>query len=69
MQFEVVEIDFHFGDDGGYDEDMTEDEINQVYERTLAKIWEADDEDDLIEKITSESGWLINAIDYQQISN
>ena len=27
-------------------------------------IWEADNEDDLIEEITSASGWCIKSIDY-----
>ena len=28
-------------------------------------VWEADDEDDLIEEITSASGWCIQNIDYE----
>ena len=27
-------------------------------------VWEADDEDDLIEEITAASGWCIKSIDY-----
>ena len=27
-------------------------------------VWEADDEDDLIEEITTSSGWCIKSIDY-----
>ena len=28
-------------------------------------VWEADDEDDLIEEITTASGWCIKSIDYE----
>ena len=28
-------------------------------------VWEADDEDDLIEEITANAGWCINSIDYE----
>ena len=27
-------------------------------------VWEADDEDDLIEEVTANSGWCIKSIDY-----
>ncbi len=30
-------------------------------------IWEASDEDDLIEEITSASGWCIKSIDYRHV--
>ena len=28
-------------------------------------VWEADDEDDLIEELTSSSGWCIKSVDYE----
>ena len=28
-------------------------------------VWEADDEDDLIEEVTTASGWCIKSIDYE----
>ena len=61
MKFNVTQIEFDFTDSQG---SITfEDEIEA---RDLALgVWEADDEDDLIEEITSTSGWCIQNIDYE----
>lgn len=39
----------------------------QTIDETIGQIWEADDEDDLIEEITSATGWCINSIDYRHV--
>ena len=62
MQFQVTEIFFDFDDD-----DFTLEEYNEIVQETIGQIWEADDEDDLIEEITSASGWCIKSIDYRII--
>ena len=37
----------------------------EIEARDLALgVWEADDEDDLIEEVTANSGWCIKSIDY-----
>jgi hypothetical protein len=36
--------------------------------KTLGQIWEAEDEDDLVEEISNETGWCIADIDYRQVS-
>ena len=62
MQFQVTQIEFDFEDSfevENYDQDI----IDEV----LATIWEASDEDDLIEEITSASGWCIKSIDYNHV--
>ena len=61
MKFNVTEVEFDFTDSQGA---ITfEDEIEA---RDLALgVWEADDEDDLIEEITTTSGWCIKNIDYE----
>tara|TARA_Y100000287_G_scaffold92974_1_gene73963 strand:- start:250 stop:444 length:195 start_codon:yes stop_codon:yes gene_type:complete len=62
MQFKVTEIEFDFTDSfevENYDQDI----IDEV----LATTWEASDEDDLIEEITSATGWCINSIDFYHI--
>ena len=64
MQFQVTQIEFDFDDafeDGIY--------AQEVIDEVLATIWEASDEDDLIEEITSASGWCINSIDYRHVLN
>ena len=62
MQFQVTQIEFDFDDSfevENYDED--------IIDETLATIWEAVDEDDLIEEITCATGWCINSIDYRHV--
>jgi len=41
----------------------------QTIDECTDQIWEADDEDDLIEEITSWTGWCIKSIDYRHILN
>ena len=62
MQFQITEIEFDF-DDAFEVENYDQDVIDEV----KATIWDADDEDDLIEEITSATGWCINSIDYRHI--
>ena len=62
MQFQITDIEFDF-DDAFEVENYDQDVIDEV----KATIWEADDEDDLIEEITSASGWCIKSIDYRHI--
>ena len=62
MQFQVTQIEFDF-DDSFEVENYDQDVIDEV----LATTWEASDEDDLIEEITSASGWCIKSIDYRHV--
>ena len=39
----------------------------QTIDETIGQIWEADDEEDLIEKITAAYGWCIKSIDYVHV--
>ena len=57
MQFYVDHIQFDF--DG---EDLTHDEKIDILDDNIG-MWDADDEDDLIEEITCASGWYIKSID------
>ena len=66
MKFLVTDIEFDF-DDGNCNEEeyqLTFDEEIEIRDLALG-VWEADDEDDLIEEITSASGWCIKSIDYE----
>ena len=60
MQFLVDHIEFDF------DEDMTRDEKIDVLDDNIG-LWDADDEDDLIEEITVSSGWCIKSINYRHL--
>ena len=68
MQFQVTDIAFDFSDDA-YDEPITDEYKEELRDGVFGTIWEADDEEDLIEEITSASGWCIKSIDYRHILN
>ena len=63
MNYNVKEIEFDFDDECyGYDP-LTFDEEIAIIDQALG-VWEADNEDDLIEEITTTIGWCIKSIDY-----
>ena len=69
MRFNVTKIEFDFGTDTyDFDYEVSPDEADIIEEDNLG-IWDASDEDDLIEQITEESGWCINSIDYQTLKH
>ena len=67
MQFQVTYIDFDFSSDDPTWGDVDPDYQKEVTEETIGQIWEAVDEDDLVEEITCATGWCINSIDYRII--
>ena len=60
MQFLVDHIEFDF------DEELTRDEKIDALDDNIG-VWDADDEDDLIEEITVASGWCIKSINYRHL--
>ena len=73
MQFYVKDIEFDFDDDEANtvcNSDLDTFFIasnsvrREVVEENLG-VWEADNEEDLIEEITAASGWCIKSIDYE----
>ena len=67
MQFLVKSCEFDLQDDYDLSKDdrLNLDELQIELEDQTVGVWEADDEDDLIEEITSASGWCIKSIDYE----
>jgi hypothetical protein len=65
MQFQVTNIQFDFGD--SFEPTITKEEMDEVIDETLSTIWEAADEEDLIDEISSCSGWCVNSIDYRHV--
>ena len=72
MNFNVKKIEFDFDDDEANtvcNSDLetffiaSESVRKEVVEDHLG-VWEADNEDDLIEEITAAAGWCIKSIDY-----
>ena len=64
MKYNVTEVEFDFNDSLSEEYQLTFDEEIAVRDLALG-VWEADDEDDLIEEITSAAGWCIKSIDYE----
>ena len=62
MQFQVTEIEFDFDSE----DEMIAYDADRLVCETIGQIWEADDEDDLVEEITCATGWCIKSIDYRQ---
>ncbi len=58
MLFTVKDIQFDFDAD-----DVTPEEMIDITDDTLGT-WEACDEDDLIDEISTQTGWCIRSIDY-----
>ena len=61
MKFNVTEVEFDFDLDYAK---LTFDEEIEIRDRALG-VWDADDEDDLIEEVTEASGFCIKSIDYE----
>ena len=67
MKFLVKSCEFDLQDDYDLSKDdrLNLDELQIELEDQTVGVWEADDEDDLIEEITCASGWCIKSIDYE----
>ena len=64
MKYNVTEVEFDFNDSLSEEYQLTFDEEIAVRDLALG-VWEAEDEDDLIEEVTTASGWCIKSIDYE----
>ena len=64
MKFNVTEVEFDFDDDYTEESKLTFDEEIEIRDLALG-VWDADDEDDLIEEVTTACGWCIKNIDYE----
>jgi len=66
MKFKVTQINFDFEDDNF---ECPVNEQMEIINEVKSTIWDACDEDDLVEEITCASGWCIKSIDYEHILN
>ena len=60
MKYLVNAIEFDFSDSQG---ELDEWEQEQIVKNNIG-VWEADDEDDLIDEITTGTGWCSTSIDF-----
>ena len=63
MKLLVTQIEFDFNDSLSDDYSLSLDEQNAITNDNLG-IWEVDDEDELVDKISDTVGWCIKSIDY-----
>ena len=63
MKFNVTEVEFDFDDDYAEESKLTFDEEIEIRDLALG-VWDAEDEDDLIEEVTTACGWCFKSIDY-----
>ena len=66
MKLLVTQIEFDFNDwyQRNWDFSLTSDEQNSITNDNIG-IWEVDNEDELVDKISDNSGWCIKSINYQ----
>jgi len=64
MIYQVTEIEFDFTSD---DDELELDKQREILDETCGSIWEADDGDDLVDEITTATGWCIKHIDYRHV--
>lgn len=65
MFFRVTRIDFDFSKDGP-DGILDATDKQKIYDMVINLFWEVDNKDDLLEKISEETGWGITEIEYVQ---
>ena len=63
MMYDVIDIEFDLNDSLSEEYSLSFDEEIALRDSALG-IWEADNEDDLIDEITTATGWCIKSIDY-----
>ena len=65
MQFQITQIEFDFTD--AFDGEPSEESKKELYDDVLGEMWEAHDEEDLLDEISACTGWCIKSIDFRHI--
>ena len=60
MTYQILFVDFDF--EGS---ELSHFEQDSLSAEIIGSLWEADDEEDLIEELTCATGWCIKSLDYQ----
>jgi len=63
MLYQITDIQFDFDDEDDLDDDYKSDLIDEA----VSQIWEASDDDDLVEEITTAYGWCIKSLNYRHV--
>jgi len=65
--YQVTQIEIDWQDDWDDVDPISPSARAEITEELTGSLWEADDGDDLIEEITSSTGWCILSIDYRVV--
>ena len=66
MLFKITQIEFDFIDDNDAYAVSLEEQIS-LTDEVIGSVWEADDDEDLVEELTCAHGWCIKRIDYVNV--
>ena len=61
MHYRITQINIDFEDDNF---ELSPTEQSEIIDDVMSTTWEASDGDDLVEEITSATGFCVNSIDY-----
>ena len=61
MHYRITQINIDFEDDNF---ELSPTEQSEIIDDVMSTTWEASDADDLVEEITSATGFCVNSIDY-----
>ena len=64
MKFYVSDIEFDFNTDMPDYYSVSHDDQQLIINDNLG-VWEAEDEDDIVEEITANAGWCIKSLNYE----
>ena len=64
MMYQVTKVEFDFVDDEG---ELPIDIQNEILDDVYNIVWDADDDEDLVEELTSATGFCIKSIDFKHV--
>ena len=64
MMYQVTKVEFDFVDDEG---ELPIDIQNEILDDVYNTVWDADDDEDLVEELTCATGFCVKSIDFEHI--
>ena len=64
MMYQVTKVEFDFVDDEG---ERPIDIQNEILDDVYNIVWDADDDEDLVEELTCATGFCVKSIDFKHI--
>jgi hypothetical protein len=64
MMYQVTKVEFDFVDDEG---ELPIDIQNEILDDVYNIVWDADDDEDLVEELTCATGFCVKSIDFKHV--